>query len=423
VKNITCRVGLSWTPLALLFSTLLTPGPAQGQASYKIQPIVTLGDAVADVKIRAKNGYFSLGTLNDSGQIAFIAANGDISNSEMLLQYADGKFIPIVVGSRDAPGGKWAKAEAFNYGSSPVSMNQLGNVVFGANATIGGTTAYGTFLWDFKAQKVTPVAFKGVPAVNNLTFEQGSTGLPMINNRGEIAFPAGVKSAAGGVHSGVFFLGGDGQLQAVALPDQELPGGEKVQDAYVNSLNDTGTVGFGTVKGGNLGNGAYLWEQGTITQVAAIGMDAPGGTIGAVGGAFVNNQNQNVVLDLSLQGNVQNDGLYLYANGSLTPLVVPGQEMPGGGKLAHLGAGAQNNTGQSAFIGWLQDGTRSAYLLQLDGKLSLILNTGATTELGKITNIGSPSTGICLNNKGQVALAVKIAGGPDTIVLLTPTAP
>jgi hypothetical protein len=31
--------------------------------------------------------------------------------------------------------------------------------------------------------------------------------------------------------------------------------------------------------------------------------------------------------------------------------------------------------------------------------------------------------GVGLNNKGQVALAIAIAGGPDTIVLLTPTTP
>jgi hypothetical protein len=415
VKNITCRIRPACTPLALLLVTLLPPGPAHGQTTHKIQPIIKLGDTVADVKIRAKNGYFALGALNDSGQIAFIAANGEIANSEMLLQYADGKFIPIAVGGRDAPGGNWVKAEGFN---SPVSMNQLGNVVFGANATIGGATAYGTFLWDFKAQKVTPVALKGMPAVNNLTFEKGSTGIPMINNRGEIAFPAGVKNAAGKVHSGVFFLGEDGQFQAVAPPDQELPGGETVQDAYLNSLNDSGRVGFVTA---DPGKGGYLWEKGTLTQVAAIGMDAPGGKIAVVGGVLVNNQN--VVLDLSLQGDSGNDGLYIYANGSLTPLVVPGQEMPGGGTLLHLGAVALNDAGQSAFIGWLKDGTRSAYLLEPDGKLSLILNTAATTELGRITNVGSPSAGICLNNRGQVALAVEIAGGPDTIVLLTPTAP
>ena len=37
--------------------------------------------------------------------------------------------------------------------------------------------------------------------------------------------------------------------------------------------------------------------------------------------------------------------------------------------------------------------------------------------------IGTISGGIALNNKGQVALNVRIDGGPDTTVVLTPTAP
>jgi hypothetical protein len=30
---------------------------------------------------------------------------------------------------------------------------------------------------------------------------------------------------------------------------------------------------------------------------------------------------------------------------------------------------------------------------------------------------------VSLNNRGQIAMAVKIADGPDTVVLLTPAAP
>jgi hypothetical protein len=115
----------------------------------------------------------------------------------------------------------------------------------------------------------------------------------------------------------------------------------------------------------------------------------------------------------------------LWSYGSLTALLPPGQGMADGGKLASVLLWAWNNTGQMAFMGQLEDGTRSVYLLELkpDGKLSLVLNPGATTEQGRITNVGSHSPGIGLNNKGQVAVAVEVEGGPDTIVLLTPAAP
>src|SRR5437762_12190493 len=96
-------------------------------------------------------------TLNYPGQMVFSTENGNLSSSEMLIQYADGKFIPIVVGDRDAPGGKWTGGSGI---PGPVSMNEQGNIAFGANATIGGITDYGTFRWDYKTQKVTPVALR-----------------------------------------------------------------------------------------------------------------------------------------------------------------------------------------------------------------------------------------------------------------------
>src|SRR5207247_390682 len=147
------------------------------------------------------------------------------------------------VGGGDAPGGKWVKQVGF---PGPVSMNRRGDIVFAASATIGGTTGLGAFRWDYQSQKVTLVAFKGMPAVNNLTFVNGITTIsspgvyiyPFINNSDEIAFPADVKNAAGATRSGVFFLGRDGQLQAVAVPDQPLPGGGKVQNAYPTGIND-----------------------------------------------------------------------------------------------------------------------------------------------------------------------------------------
>ena len=50
------------------------------------------------------------------------------------------------------------------------------------------------------------------------------------------------------------------------------------------------------------------------------------------------------------------------------------------------------------------------------------------TELGTITGIApwglrGNSEGLAVNNKGQIATIVSFDGGPDTVVLLTPTTP
>jgi hypothetical protein len=142
-----------------------------------------------------------------------------------------------------------------------------------------------------------------------------------------------------------------------------------------------------------------------------------------------------VLLSASLKGLEGPFGLYRFADGTISPLVVPGQEMPGGGRFKDLvfpwgyyAVSAANDAGQHAFEAVLAEGSQAAYRLDADGKLSLILKSGANTELAPFTGFGpagSPnnSTGISLNNRGQVAMTVKIAGGPDTVVLLTPTGP
>jgi hypothetical protein len=108
---------------------------------------------------------------------------------------------------------------------------------------------------------------------------------------------------------------------------------------------------------------------------------------------------------------------------------VPGQTMPGGGVFQSLQGGGvsfANQRGQHAFMALLDDGSTAAYLMDADGKLSLILKSGQTTKLGKIAAVGQGaggSQGIAVNSQGQVALPVRLEGGVDSVVLLTPGSP
>jgi hypothetical protein len=430
------RGSLAPPTLALLGLTLLLPGAARAQTTYKIQPIVKLGDKVGDLQIKP-GGDFEIGTLNDNGQIVFVTENAAAGAGEILLLYANGQFTPLFAAGKDAPGGIWSKPGNIR---SPVSMNQLGNVVFAADITVGNMAAPGTFLWDAKAQKVTPIAMKGMPAVDSRVFETGGAPEPAINNSGDIAFPAAVKNAAGTAQTAVFFLGRDGKLLPVALPDQELPGGGKVVRANRPTINEAGRVAFLAQVEGDSRLSAYLWQAGTITPLAVIGTDAPGGgKFVAVTGVWVNNKDRSVLVGARIADPNGPDGLYRFAEGKLIPMAVPGQEMPGGGKLTQIappalsietGTSFPNDLGQFAFQAILEDGATAAYLLDPDGTLSLILKSGMTTNLGTITRIGGTLTDqgpqggfvVGLNSKGQVALTVRIDGGIDTMVLLTPTA-
>jgi hypothetical protein len=125
------------------------------------------------------------------------------------------------------------------------------------------------------------------------------------------------------------------------------------------------------------------------------------------------------------------DNIYRWKDGTITPLVVKGQEMPGGGKFANLprnrrSLSAPSANGQYAFNATLDDGSTGVYLLSLDGTVSLVLKTGMTTNLGPISSLGTDGLGV--NSKGQVALVVSFSQGQagisqPTLVLLSPPAP
>jgi hypothetical protein len=418
---------------------LLLPAPGVAQSTYTIQPIVKVGDTVGTVQIGSAP---RIGMLNDQGQLLFTVPNR--AGGSALLLYAEGKSIPLVVGSQNAPGGKWPRDVSF---TGVGTMNQRGDVVFRAQMTTEENTSWGVFLWDARTHQVTPVARVGMLAVNCQTFQPGNAAVrPGINNQGEIAFAGCAKDAAGKSQPSVFVLASDGNLLSVALPDQAVPGDDAlIQFQGTLSLNDAGMIAFRAHRQGDptLGFSGYLWEQGTLTPVALVGMEGPGGgRITGVSGLWVNNKNRTVLLTAHLSSAPDQAGLYRFVDGRLVPVAVPGQEMPGGGKLrtvletngddiggpnALSDVSPANEVGEHAFKGRLEGGSVALYQVDADGKLALLLKEGEATELGPIRSIREGS-GIGLNSQGQVSLVVRIAsgtvpsGGPETLVLLTPSA-
>jgi hypothetical protein len=419
LKHSHCRCRSLFVTFCL---ALLAMTAARADTLYQIQSIAKSGGTLGDLGMQIGTG-FEVGTLNDLGELVFLARSR--AGGQVLLHYGNGAFTPIAVPGQDGPVGKWpAGLGAF----TPVSMNQSGDVVFTPGTGVGSNL--GTFLWEAKAKQVIPIVLKGMPAGTDLTFAPSTGSVPIVNKSGETAFVAPVQNAAGPVGDGVFFLGRDGRLMTVALGSQTLPGGATMQRAQLPSLNDSGLVAFlARPQGGSFS--AYLWEKGSVTSVLLNGSEAPdGGKFSAIHGVRINNKNRSVLVAAHVEG-AGGDGLYQWADGKLTSLVVPGKEMPGGGRLKNVpinglteqgpAVSYANELGQHAFRALLDDGSTAAYLLDADGKLSLILKSGATTSLGTITNVGgSGSLGIGLNSQGQVALAVNIAGGSETLTLLTP---
>jgi hypothetical protein len=265
--------------------------------------------------------------------------------------------------------------------------------------------------------------------------ESGSDFSPAINSRNEIAFPAQVNNAAGQPRDGIFLRGQDGSIQPLVLPDLALPGGRRVGYADQPSINDAGQVAFQVLEQGQTEPhwSAYLWDHGTISPIAVTGTAPDGGSINGVFGVWTNNHDGSVLV----VANRQDGGpfsLYRWSMGKLLPVAVPGQSLPGGEilkdiPLEHVGISTANSTGQQLFYALLQDGSTAAYRVDADGSLALVVQSGTSTGMGVITQVGGQITdqgpqgglGVGLNDQGQVLLSLRWNGGPDTLALLTPS--
>jgi len=113
--------------------------------------------------------------------------------------------------------------------------------------------------------------------------------------------------------------------------------------------------------------------------------------------------------------------------------------MPGGGTLKTIqyafprdedplpivSVGPANGSGQHAFLATLDDGSAAAYRIDLNGALTLVFSTIPPPAPAHIAEVGHnmtfvPGSRPIINEHGQVALTVRVAGGRSMIVLLTP---
>lgn len=411
--------------LACVAGLIALSAPAIGTTFL---PIARVGDPVEGLAIPL-DGSFHVGPLNDAGQLCLIAETE--SGEQLLLQYGAGKLTPVVLPGGEGPLGKWPQT-LWLY--PPPGMNRHGFILFSGLLVSGsGGPAAGTFLWEAVSRKLVPIALPGMQFAADQLLDWAGGPSPVVNGRGEIALVVNVRSASGRSFPGIFHRDAEGRLTPVALPDQRLPGGGRVAFAVRPSLTDAGTLAFLVRRQGAELEQPYLWERGRLTALPVSGVTVPRGLdFERFSGIWLNNGNRTALLSGELHSSSSRQhrhhvALYRFASGRIRPVVLPGQPMPGGGRfetVQEMGVSTGNDRGQHAFLATLEDGATACYLLEPDGGLSLLLKSGAGTDLGTVTGVGhgsSGSRGVGLNNRGEVALTISLADGPDAVVLLSPS--
>lgn len=200
--------------------------------------------------------------VNDKGEIAFVGVN--------LANFAPGVFLNskgqtqlLLNAATPVPGGG-ALSQFFN-----LSLNTLDQLAFMGQSSFGVT---GVFFSSNGA--LTPLAIDGgaAPGGGNFRlFLANPRSGPVIDNSGDVAFASSLTGTNGGFFgSGGVFLFKNEVVTRIVGPNDPSPDGGIFLFADAPSINSNGDVAF-FAETSNFNFGAFVYSNGTITQVAVAG--------------------------------------------------------------------------------------------------------------------------------------------------------
>ena len=279
-----------------------------------------------------------------------------------------------------------------------------------------------------------PVAFINPTTVNasgRVAFNSQVNG----SDRNQGVFVADSGGTISSIAIGCGGLGGSGDTTSMcgdASPIGGHFGGFFFGTVFTPDINDAGDVlFFCDVNGGSSRRALFLYRiaSGEIVKVAAVGDPSPiGGTFGAVGPGSLNN-NGKVVFLASPVGETVNSNLFMWDNGVVTKVAAIGDPAPGGGTFSALGTesfGFQDGT----FIPVgpvpdINDSDQIAFRAIVSGGITqrgIIVRTGQADEWYVKVPDPTPIGGTYLdmqaasiNNAGQIAFFADYHPTPETI--------
>jgi hypothetical protein len=294
--------------------------------------------------------------------------------------------------------------------------------------------AHGQVAPNTNGGTLNPVAFINPTTVNasgRIAFNSQVDG----SDRNQGVFVADSDGTISAIAIGCGGLGGSGDTTSMCGDVSPIGGhfsGFFFGTVFTPDINDAGDVlFFCDVNGGSSRRALFLYRgaSGEIVKVAAVGDPSPiGGTFGAVGPGSLNN-NGKVVFLASPVGETVNSNLFMWDNGVVTKVAAIGDPAPGGGTFSALGTesfGFQDGT----FIPVgpvpdINDSDQIAFRAIVSGGITergIVVRTGQVDEWYVKVPDPTPIGGTYLdmqaasiNNAGQIAFFADYHPTPETI--------
>ena len=273
-----------------------------------------------------------------------------------------------------------------------MSLNNHGAIAFSGEVGQPDNPVRGAYVADRKGH-ITTVASVETPGPGGGTFSRASN--PSLNNEGDVAFSGRLSTVTNRVRSVYLREAETGKILAIANAGDPTPGGGELVTTGIPRINDRGDVaflGFFAFDPTTVFNptGLFLHHRHALTRIAGPGDLMPGG--GHV--TFISDIDWNVGLnnrgELAFCTGLDNgeEGIYTYSHGSIHLVARTGTVIPGVGTIFSLEMGNPVVPGSPpAAAGWptsgsqLNDRGQAVFGCTLvDGRGALLLATPTDDE-------------------------------------------
>jgi len=269
--------------------------------------------------------------VNGRGQVAFFATLSRSAASEGLFLASGGRIAKVVLEGDPVPGG----GAISGLGRHPVpSLNESGTVAFAA-AVAGGKTVEGIFTSARGRLQTVALAGTAAPGIASGTF--ASLEAPSLNDRGDVAFLAGVRRGRESIDA--IYVRAGGKLQKVAAQGDPAPAGGTFGAFGFPTLNGKGAVAFGAVVDGPASpGGIFVAEGGAIRTIVGAGDASPvGGIFAKFSERVAFNQAGAVAFHAILKDAPVPSGIFALDGGRMRKVAAIGEAAADGGAFSHFG--------------------------------------------------------------------------------------
>jgi len=306
----------------------------------RIVKVAAIGDAVPGGGILSEFAKHPIPALNDADKVAFGAAVAGARSNEGVFLVADGNLKVVALSGTDAPGVPAGTLVEFD---TP-AINNADEVVFVAKVRQGRETLEALYLYS--GGNLRKLLTGGDRTPRGGTFAR--FGVPAINNRGAIAFPAVLEHAA--VLGGIFIAGTRDLRLLIGAGDSSSTGAMLVRFAEQVAINDEDSVALGAhlSAGGVNREAVLLASTSELVEVASVGDSAPGGGKFSAFGAWPTlGPGDMVAFVAAIDGGPGPLGIYVRQGGKLARVAVVGERLSNNKSLPALALNPVTTAGRN----------------------------------------------------------------------------